>query len=109
MNRFESPTPHESSQRNDEPTSKLPRPLGRNRYVYICLYMSNYLKVSHINTEIIFFTIHQNSFLVFLSSSLSIIINYSEVGLGGLGVTCSPRDPRFAGSNPAEVDAFFRT
>ena len=25
----------------------------------------------------------------------------------GLGVTCSPRDPRFAGSNPAEVDGFF--
>ena len=24
------------------------------------------------------------------------------VGLGGLGVTCLPRDPRFAGSNPAE-------
>ena len=31
------------------------------------------------------------------------------VGLGGLGVTCSPRDPRFAGSNPTEVDGFFRT
>ena len=31
-----------------------------------------------------------------------------EVGLGGLGVTCSPRDPRFAGSNPAEVDGFFQ-
>ena len=30
------------------------------------------------------------------------------VGLGGLGVTCSPRDPKFAGSNPAEVDGFFR-
>ena len=29
------------------------------------------------------------------------------VGLGGLGVTCSPRDPRFAGSNPAEVDGYF--
>ena len=29
------------------------------------------------------------------------------VGLGGLGVTCSPRDPRFVGSNPAEVDGFF--
>ena len=28
-------------------------------------------------------------------------------GLSGLGVTCSPRDPRFAGSNPAEVDGFF--
>ena len=24
--------------------------------------------------------------------------NPSPVGLGGLGVTCSPRDPRFAGS-----------
>ena len=26
------------------------------------------------------------------------------IGLGGLGVTCSPRDPRFVGSNPAEVN-----
>ena len=24
------------------------------------------------------------------------------------GITCSPRDPRFAGSNPAEVDEFFQ-
>ena len=31
-----------------------------------------------------------------------------QVGLTGLGVTCSPRDPRFAGSNPAEVDGFFQ-
>ena len=31
-----------------------------------------------------------------------------HVGLGGLGVTCSPRDPRFAGSNPAEVGGFFQ-
>ena len=30
------------------------------------------------------------------------------VGLGGLEVTCSPRDPRFAGSNPTEVDGFFQ-
>ena len=29
------------------------------------------------------------------------------VGLGGIEVTCSPRDPRFAHSNPAEVDGFF--
>ena len=29
------------------------------------------------------------------------------VGLGGLGVTCSLRDQRFAGSNPTEVDEFF--
>ena len=31
-----------------------------------------------------------------------------NVGLGGLGVTCSLRDPRFAGTNPAEVDGFFQ-
>ena len=30
------------------------------------------------------------------------------VGLGGLGVTYSPRDPRFAGSNPTEVDGLFQ-
>ena len=30
------------------------------------------------------------------------------VGLDGLGVLCSPRDPRFAGLNPAEVDGFFQ-
>ena len=28
------------------------------------------------------------------------------VDLGDLGVTCTPRDPRFAGSNPTEVDGF---
>ena len=31
-----------------------------------------------------------------------------HVGLGGLKVTCSLRDPRFAGSNPAEFDGFFQ-
>ena len=30
------------------------------------------------------------------------------VGLGSLRVTCSPRDPRFAGSNPAEFDGFLQ-
>ena len=30
-----------------------------------------------------------------------------KVGLGDLGVTFSPRDPRFEGSNPAEADKFF--
>ena len=35
------------------------------------------------------------------------ILNQHIVSLGGLGVTCSPRDLRFAGSNPAEVDGFF--
>ena len=36
-----------------------------------------------------------------------LIYRYFTVGLGGLGVTCSPRDPKFAGSNPTEVDGFF--
>ena len=31
-----------------------------------------------------------------------------DVGLGGLGVTWSLRDTRFADSNPAEVDGFFQ-
>ena len=31
----------------------------------------------------------------------------NKFGHGGLGVTYSPRGPRFAGSNPAEVDGFF--
>ena len=35
-------------------------------------------------------------------------VNVSEVGLGGFGATCSPRDPRLAGSNPTEVDGFFQ-
>ena len=30
-----------------------------------------------------------------------------EVGLGDIGVTCAPRDPRFSGSNLAEVGEFF--
>ena len=31
----------------------------------------------------------------------------NDVDLGGNGVTCSPRDPRFASSNLAEVDEIF--
>ena len=38
----------------------------------------------------------------------SLNLNIIQVGLSGLGVTCSPRDPRFVGSNPAEVMNFFR-
>ena len=37
-----------------------------------------------------------------------ILLSMLLVGLGGLGITCSPRDPRFAGSNTAEVDEFFQ-
>ena len=37
----------------------------------------------------------------------AIIFSIFSVGLGDLGITCSPPDPRFAGSNPTEVDGFF--
>ena len=33
---------------------------------------------------------------------------YYYCGLGGLGATCSLRDARFAGSNPADVMDFFQ-
>ena len=36
-------------------------------------------------------------------SIVQLIVCWSDVDLGGLGVTCSPQDPRFAGSNPTEV------
>ena len=35
------------------------------------------------------------------------LVRILVLGLGGLGVMCSPRDPRFAGSNPTVVDGFF--
>ena len=38
-----------------------------------------------------------------------IVFKKTNVALGDLGVTCSLRDARFAGSYPAEVDGFFRT
>ena len=38
----------------------------------------------------------------------STIFRLIYIKVVGLGVTCSSRDPRFAGSNPAEVDGFFQ-
>ena len=46
--------------------------------------------------------------LILESIRVYILLIYGIVGLGGLGVPCSPRDPRFAGSNPAKVDGFFQ-
>ena len=43
------------------------------------------------------------------SKSLQILLlSVAYVGLGGLGVTCSPRDPKFEGSNPTDVEEFFQ-
>ena len=38
----------------------------------------------------------------------SFISTFILCNLDDLGVTCSPRDPRFAGSNPAEIDEVFQ-
>ena len=43
---------------------------------------------------------------MFITLNLMVTIYSKGVGLGGLGATCSPRHPRFAGLNPAEVDGF---
>ena len=37
-----------------------------------------------------------------------IMILTITVGVGGLGVMCLPQDPRFVGSNLAEVNGFFQ-
>ena len=42
-----------------------------------------------------------------IAKNTEAIVIPQYVDLGGLGVTCLPRDPRFAGLNPAEVDGFF--
>ena len=46
---------------------------------------------------------HSQVVLVILTLKIIVIVS-----LGCLGVTCSPRDPRCAGSNPTEVDGFFQ-
>ena len=52
-----------------------------------------------------------NSLTCFPSTPSSYCMLFSFkyiVGLCGLGETCSPRDPKFARSNPAAVDGFFQ-
>ena len=36
------------------------------------------------------------------------VLRGDVVGLVGLGVTCSPLDLRFSGSNPTKIDGFFQ-
>ena len=65
-----------------------------NMYIYV--YMCMYIYITYFGWGLG----HQNY-------THSILIGI-DVGVGGLEVTCSPRDPRFAGSNPAEVVGFFQ-
>ena len=48
-------------------------------------------------------------FSIIARNFIPIQIYASIVDLGALGVTCSPRDPRFAGSNLLRSMVFFRT
>ena len=70
-------------------------------YVMIAcrVYTSRVLKVSNEN--------HQNVDTSLKKKLLNPVGVYVLVGLCGLGVTCSLREPRFAGWNPTEVHAFF--
>ena len=38
----------------------------------------------------------------------SLVFSFYILEVGGLRVTCSPQDPKFAGSNPAEDDGIFQ-
>ena len=67
----------------------------------VCLHFLMSLAIRFPETSCTFILLLLLLLLLLLSSS-------SLVDLGGLRVTCSPRDPRFAGSNPAEVDGFFQ-
>ena len=42
----------------------------------------------------------------FGTNLMSSVVLY--ISFGGLMLTCSPRDPGFSGSSPAEVDGFFQ-
>ena len=82
--------------------------------IYVCV---QYLYTSHslwlIPYVNIFQILNSNRIIeVNLKTVIEREIHYvsqHQIGLGGLVVTCSPRDPRFACSNPAEVDGFFQS
>ena len=84
--------------------------------VSVCLYQApsqqhnNSVSISHLILNIVLCTIlslnyHQNCPFFFF---FNFLLGYYWVGLGGLGIPCSPGDPRFMDSNPAEVDGFFQ-
>ena len=60
-----------------------------------------------VTSQGIFPSSYNTLYSVILAKVLHSYLLILLVSLGALGVTCSPRDPRFADSNPAEVDGFF--
>ena len=78
--------------------------------VYICRVCLCFLSLISI------YFIYKGAFIIYVRipreggevGKISTYSYFGEVGLGGLGVPCSPRDPRFAGLNPSEVDGFFQ-
>ena len=49
-----------------------------------------------------------NKIVIFQGRNYKFFFHLSVDGLGGLGITCSPRDPRFAGLNPVEINGFYQ-
>ena len=65
----------------------------------------NLLRIPFVDTDLNAYTIVS---LLKMSYIIIIYLRPNDAGLGGVGVTCSPRDPRFVGSNPAEANRFFQ-
>ena len=77
-------------------------PFSERLYTYFCsVKLFRVIRASNATNFV-------NFIFLFNCAVVRFVSQYSKhVDLGGLGVTCSPRDPRFAGSNPTEVYGFF--
>ena len=73
------------------------------KYVLVCGRNSDDIKTIERNADVLLNACKYIGLAVNIGKT-----KYMEVGLGSLGVTWSPRDPRFAGSNPTGVDVFFQ-
>ena len=63
----------------------------------------DYKRVTHTYTHT-----HTHTHTLLCLSIFQMKVYLLLLGLSDIGVTCSPRDRRFAGSNPAENDGFFQ-
>ena len=81
--------------------------LGFQKIIKIVTILSNAQR--HFPSNITDVTNNARNQHIIVKRTWRIIKHYikSFVGLGGLGVTCSPQDQRFADSNPAEEMDFF--
>ena len=79
---------------------------GRNHNLHLEYFSDIYRQVIFLETSTNILYLNHNPLNVLASNISKLNYYLIQVGLGGLGVTCSSREPRFAGSNPTEVDGF---